>query len=264
MAERSDPAASDGGPPAVDYLQWSRTPLAGLLFLLPFLGLYELAILTGSDPSALRNPAESWLRGSLLRAGDRWPWLLPSLVAGSLLLWHAVVRYRQGPGERIDSRGTILAGMLGESTLLAAALVFAGQATHAVVTDGTMMSLATTPTGPGAWAAACLGAGIYEEVLFRLWAVPLSYLLLRLFVVPPRIAVAAAIVSTSLLFAAAHYPAAAFSEPPDGMTAEFAFRVAAGLAFASLFWLRGFGVAVGTHVLYDAIIVVVTAVQQPG
>ena len=260
----SDPASDDAAAIPIDqYFDWSRTPAAGLLFAVPWLVLYELAILTGSDPSQLRHPAESWLRGSLLDAGGRWPWLLPVIVAGSLLVWHAAVRYRRGPARRVDSRGTMLAGMLGESAFLAAALVLAGQFLHAVVSDRVMMSLAESPRGPGAWAAACLGAGIYEEVLFRLWAIPLAIVTLRLFLVPAKIAIVVSVVGTSLLFAAAHYTAADFQSPSATMLAGFGFRSAAGLVFASLFWLRGFGVAVGTHVLYDAIIVLVTAIQHP-
>ena len=105
---------------SADYLRWSQTPAAGLLFLLPWLGLYELAILTGSDPLELRNPAESWLQVALRQAGGHYPWLLPVVVAGSLLIWHGVACYRQGPAVRVDSRGTLLAGMLSESAFLAA------------------------------------------------------------------------------------------------------------------------------------------------
>ena len=248
---------------SADYLRWSQTPAAGLLFLLPWLGLYELAILTGSDPLELRNPAEPWLQVALRQAGGHYPWLLPVVVAGSLLIWHGVVRYRQGPAVRVDSRGTLLAGMLSESAFLAALLVFAGQFVHAVASEGIVMSLAETPRGPGAWAAACLGAGIYEEVLFRLWAIPAVVFGLRLFLVPTRIAVITSLIGTSLLFAAAHYSAAEWQTAGALLYRGFAFRTVVGVCFAMLFWFRGFGVAVGTHVLYDAIIVMITAVQQP-
>ena len=263
--------AADDPPPieADAYLKWSRTPAAGLLFLLPWLGLYELAILTGSDPATLRHPAESWLRSGLLQVGGDWPWLLPVVVAGSLLVWHAGHRWLRGPAARGERRGTLLAGMLGESLLAASLLVLAGQMSHAVATRGVVMSLAQPPSGPGAWAATCLGAGIYEEVLFRLWAIPAMFVLLKALVVPRRIAACVAIVATSLLFASLHYTAADWATmQSSGVSSPVAigwmFRTLAGLVFATLFWLRGFGVAVGTHVLYDAIIVIVTAVQSGG
>ena len=261
--DATTPATDDTATTSGHYLRWSRTPAAGLLFLLPWLALYELAILTGSDPSTLRNPAESWLRRSLLDAGGQWPWLLPTLVAGSLLIWHGVVRYRFGAAERVDSRGSLLAGMLGESAFFAAVLVFAGQLSHAALAEGTLLSLSTSPDGPGAWAAACLGAGIYEEVLFRLWAVPAVYFGLRLFVVPPPAAIIASLASTSILFATMHYTRSELMDCDAVLLIGFAFRCVAGLVFATLFWLRGFGIAVGTHVLYDAMIVTVTAIQHP-
>ena len=247
------------------YLRLSATPLAGLWFLLPWLGLYELAILTGTDPAELRHPAESWLQGGVRELGSDRPWLLPVVVAVSLLAWHAYDRWRSGPTVRQDRRGTVLAGMLGESAFLAGLLVFAGQLIHALATDaGEMqtMSMARTPSGPGAWAAACLGAGIYEEILFRLWAIPLLVLTLRAFLVPRAIAIGVSLAATSLLFAALHYTADDWSDPDRPMLVGFGLRAGAGLAFAGLFWLRGFGIAVGTHVMYDAIIVVIGEVQS--
>ena len=63
--------------------------------------------------------------------------------------------------------------------------------------------------------------------------------------------VAVAVVLTSLVFSAAHYVG------PHGETFEafsFAFRFLAGAFFAMLFVYRGFGVAAGTHALYDVFV----------
>jgi membrane protease YdiL (CAAX protease family) len=57
-----------------------------------------------------------------------------------------------------------------------------------------------------------------------------------------------AVVLTSLLFSAAHYLG------PQGDRLElfsFVFRFVAGGFFALLFVYRGFGIAAGTHALYD-------------
>ena len=262
-------AAGHGTVETAAYLRWSRTPAAGLLFLLPWLTLYELAILTGSDPTELRHPAESWLRSGLLHLGGAMPWLLPVVVATSLLLWHGWDRWRRGPAVRTDRRGTLLAGMLGESALAASLLVLGGQLLHAAATRGVVMSLAESPNGPEAWAATCLGAGIYEEVLFRLWAIPLVLAVLRSLLVPRTIAIALSLAGTAVLFAALHYTAADWQTLKAAgawspMALGLLFRIAAGGVFAMLFWVRGFGIAVGTHVLYDAIVVLVAAMQDAG
>ncbi len=96
-----------------------------------------------------------------------------------------------------------------------------------------------------------VGAGIYEELVFRLIVITLLTMLLgdvaRLRQV---VAVALAVILSSLLFAAHHYE-------PIGADAwsssSFAFRAAAGAYLAAVFVLRGFGLAVGCHVIYDVL-----------
>src|SRR5262249_5598832 len=96
-----------------------------------------------------------------------------------------------------------------------------------------------------------VGAGIYEEVLFRL-LLPggLSAGLLRA-QVPRRPALGLAALASALLFAAAHH-VGPHGEPVDGF--NFVFRVLAGLYFTLLFQFRGCGVAVGAHACYDVLV----------
>ncbi len=63
--------------------------------------------------------------------------------------------------------------------------------------------------------------------------------------------VGVAVLLTSVVFSAAHYLG------PHGETFNsfsFAFRFLAGAFFAVLFVYRGFGVAAGTHALYDVFV----------
>ena len=94
-----------------------------------------------------------------------------------------------------------------------------------------------------------VGAGIYEELVFRLIVISLLLLLfndiLRLKEAP---GVALAVIISSLLFAAHHYaPVGADSWD----TTKFAFQAAAGAYLAAVFVMRGFGLAVGCHAFYD-------------
>ena len=59
---------------------------------------------------------------------------------------------------------------------------------------------------------------------------------------------ASAVILTSLLFSAAHY-VGPHGEPFDAFS--FSFRCIAGAFFAVLFVWRGFGIAAGTHAMYD-------------
>ena len=63
-----------------------------------------------------------------------------------------------------------------------------------------------------------------------------------------------AVVVTSVLFSAAHY-AGVHGETFDWFS--FCFRFLAGAFFAVLFVFRGFGIAAGTHALYDIFVGVV-------
>jgi hypothetical protein len=93
-----------------------------------------------------------------------------------------------------------------------------------------------------------LGAGVYEEALFRLILVPVLFGLLRLLQTPQVLASTLAVTGSALLFALAHHAGS-----PDEAFSWFAFvfRWMAGVFFAWIFVLRGFGIAVGTHTAYD-------------
>jgi membrane protease YdiL (CAAX protease family) len=96
-----------------------------------------------------------------------------------------------------------------------------------------------------------LGAGIYEELLFRLILITAAVWLIGLWLPDKRKIAVLAVIASSLLFAAAHYVGAAGDE--FGWF-SFSFRFFAGVFFALLFLYRGFGITAGSHALYDIIV----------
>jgi membrane protease YdiL (CAAX protease family) len=104
-----------------------------------------------------------------------------------------------------------------------------------------------------------LGAGIYEEALFRLLLLSLLGFLFRLGDLPPRGADVLAILVSALIFAAAHHIGPA-GEPFGGYV--FLFRSIAGIYFALLYQYRGFGIAVGAHAGYDVLVGVLLQTSQ--
>ena len=92
------------------------------------------------------------------------------------------------------------------------------------------------------------GAGIYEELLFRLILVPIAMAVVGLAIAPRRPKIIVVLVVTSALFSLAHYVG---PHGEDFAVYTFVFRFIAGGIFALLFIFRGFGIAVGTHALYD-------------
>jgi hypothetical protein len=108
-----------------------------------------------------------------------------------------------------------------------------------------------------------IGAGIYEELVFRL---VLICILMLLFQDALKLSHANAIVLSVLISAAlfsAHHHIDFFtgrlnSVDPFNLT-KFVFRTIAGIYFAALFAVRGFGITAGTHAFYNIIAVSITA-----
>ena len=96
-----------------------------------------------------------------------------------------------------------------------------------------------------------VGAGVYEETLFRLMLVPIFFATLRLLQMPQVLASSWAVTASALLFALAHH---AGSPGRAVHLVRFIFRWMAGVFFAWVFVLRGFGIAVGTHTAYDILV----------
>ncbi len=241
--------------PESDYWSDARTPLSSLLFLIPWIVSYEFGVLVmGQDqPDVLRNGADFWMRSLLSRVGVG-QILLPVFVVVMLLTWHSVQRH---PWRiRMETQ----AGMLAESLLLAIVLVAIGQCHDLlfrnITTEPASATNLLTVAGPVTRAVSFIGAGVYEEVMFRLLLVPAAFLGFRMFDFPVRWAAAMAAISTSFLFALAHH----VGPSADAFNLfAFSFRASAGLFFAAVFLLRGFGITVGCHAGYDLLVGILLA-----
>jgi hypothetical protein len=100
-----------------------------------------------------------------------------------------------------------------------------------------------------------LGAGVYEETVFRLGLLAGSIAAFEKLLGMSRwAALVGGFLLSSALFSLVHYL------PPMGdafTLSSFTFRMLAGIAFGLLFKLRGFAVAVYTHAFYDIFVLVV-------
>jgi membrane protease YdiL (CAAX protease family) len=100
-----------------------------------------------------------------------------------------------------------------------------------------------------------LGAGVYEETVFRLGLMSgLVLTLEKLLKVVRWVALPVAFLLSAAVFSAMHHL------PPYGeplALSPFVFRLLAGIFFGLLFWRRGFAVAVYTHAFYDIFVLVV-------
>jgi len=237
-----------GGPPTETarktlqetYWTLSRAPLESLVFSLPLVMAYEGGVLLLGRGTP-RNGAEVWLRQLLDGLGFGSYFLLPLLTTLGLLAWHHVEHDRW----RFQPR--VLVGMAIESIVLAVVLLGLARMQER------LWPLSATDPGRGVFArlVGYCGAGLYEEVLFRLLLLPVVVQGLRWLGLASGMAILAGILSTSLLFSAAHYVG------PLGDAFDFysfTFRTLAGCFFAMLFAIRGFGITAGTHAAYDMLV----------
>lgn len=253
--------------PKHEYWRETRRPFCNLVFLLPILLIYEFSAgLICSPGESIRNGADAWLRLWLGQTGLATVFLPPILLLGTLLAWHMLTR--QPWKMTWDTYG----GMAAESLLYAFLLIMIGQ-----ITDYGFRQTAVTRLqvdglsidhGSLVRFITFMGAGIYEEFLFRLCLLSLTYAALRGLLIPKRWAVAGTIVTSSLIFSLAHYlspssggqalallaGAVARVQASRELWFGFVFRTLAGMFFAGLYFLRGFGITVGAHATYDVVV----------
>ena len=96
-----------------------------------------------------------------------------------------------------------------------------------------------------------IGAGIYEELLFRMVAIALIHMVAKdLLKLSEEISTIAAVVLSSLGFALVHFTG---DHNPFTMT-KLLFYTVAGVYFAAIYLGRGFGIVVAVHALYDVLV----------
>jgi hypothetical protein len=230
------------------YWSATRRPLPCLIFILPLLAAYEIGVawLGGSAADSWRAGADAWMRRGLTSLGLTDRLFLPLALTTILLGWQAFnpKRWRFHPG--------ILLGMAAESLLLGVALIGMSKLVDLGFArlDGPGL-LQASPGHPAAPLIGFLGAGLYEEALFRLTLMPTFFYGLRLLQTPVLAANTLAVTGSALLFSLAHHA----GSPGEAFTwYAFIFRWLAGVFFAWVFAARGFGVAVGTHSAYDILV----------
>lgn len=243
------------------YWEVSRAPRYSLIFVLPLFLLYEaLAAALAGTPGipAVRNAADVVLKT---------PFLIFSGARGSLAFFATVIavcvflvaRDLTRSKDRLRPRTFLL--MLGESAVLAVLLgLVVGTLTQRLL--GALTALAAQSGGATTLESMglstrlmlALGAGLYEELLFRVLLVGGMAAGLRWLFAGKSLAtgIAAAVVG-ALIFSAFHY-VGAYGDRWE--LSSFTYRAIAGLAFSGLYLTRGFGITAWTHALYDVYVMV--------
>jgi hypothetical protein len=232
------------------YWRDSRAPRYSLLFALPLFVIYQILVAVEAPGPAqgLRSGADVILQGLFSEVAGRHGPLLFMVCLVGLGVW-LIVRdlHRQH-----DLRAGVLVLMLAEATLLALTfgVVVSALTAQLVRPTAVLVQGSIAAMGTGTRLMLSLGAGLYEELLFRVVLVgSIAWAGRRVLGWGPVLAGVWAALVGALVVSACHYIG------PYGDVLQvysFVFRAIAGLAFSALFLLRGFGITAWTHALYDA------------
>ena len=280
------------------YLERTSRPVYAIVFLLPFIVFYEVGtILINTDilnRSQIRVIAFVWLRELLesIGFGGKFAWVAPPLVVVAILLGLQVTSRKQWRFDLRDVTPMAVECIALAVPLIVLSLFLSSPATpqsHAQPVSSSLVSVQTLPlSGPpkasGALPASAvlgnavgspvrslltnivtgIGAGIYEELVFRLILICLLLVLFQdVLRLSNKSSVILSVLISAALFSAHHHIVfidGQFGRITDFNWTKFGFRTMAGIYFAILFAIRGFGITAGTHAFYDIIATIVNAV----
>ncbi|MGD0078886.1 MAG: CPBP family glutamic-type intramembrane protease [Sedimentisphaerales bacterium] len=257
------------------YLERTSRPVYAIVFLLPFIIFYELGtIFINTDvlsQTEIRVVAFVWLQELLryLGFGGKFLWAMPALVVIVILLAYQLVS-----GKRWWVSFTDIIPMTLECILLAIPLIVlslflhsssvASNSSSQYVSAASRLAAVTQPA-PSLLAdiVTGIGAGIYEELLFRLILICVLLLLFQdCFGLGKNNSIVLAVLVSAALFGAHHHLDFLTGRPNQADFFDwpkFIFRTMAGVYFAALFAIRGFGITAGTHAFYDIIATLINA-----
>ncbi len=241
-------------PRAESYLRLSTRPLHILVFLAPLIALYEIGsilYLTDAQSGVVETIRAHRLMSGFFDAFGIGGFFLPGvLIVVVLLLWHALVRDKW----RIDL--PVIPVMLLESAAWTIPLLVLGQIVVRATGLPSQEVAAAAADGASTFADLSLparltiavGAGLYEELLFRLVGIALIHLIaVDVMGLKSHVGGLIAVGVSALAFAIYHDPAGQASADLAAMV----FYFLAGLFFGGLYVWRGFGIVVAVHAIYD-------------
>ncbi|MBN1392097.1 MAG: CPBP family intramembrane metalloprotease [Sedimentisphaerales bacterium] len=276
------------------YFERTSRPIYAIIFLLPFIVFYELGTLF-INTDVLRHywrgrvVAFSWLQDFLayLGFGSKFGWIATPLAVVVILAALQIVsrkewRFWFGDVLPMAVECILLAiPLIVLSMLLSNASPHQGGVDRAVRTQTDVVLSCSSVTnselpkeaesggknekwlGILANVVTGIGAGIYEEFVFRLVLIVVLMVLFQdVLRVGHKSSIILSIFISAALFGAYHHIVfleGQFVQSSPFNLAEFSFRTIAGIYFAVLFAIRGFGITAGVHAFYDIIAVLMNA-----
>jgi len=228
------------------YARLTHQPMNAMIFVVPLLVLFHVgSAFSRTTLFASRDLAR------ILGVFGATAWYLPPLLVVSVLgLQHLAQRGRW----QFEPR--VLIAMVAESILWAIPLFAVNYLCYRLLNSGGMLA---AHSGAFQRVLLAVGAGVYEEFLFRLVTIGLLIWALPSILGPKRkdLVVLVALVVSALAFSLYHFSWG--SDDPAGRFTWglFIFRATAGMCLGIVYAFRGLGIAVGAHTLWNLYTVLV-------
>lgn len=246
------------GPALAQYARASRSPLHILAFLIPLIVIYEVGLAMRHEELAQTGGVRAWVLLAQametlgVSASTVVGYSLPAaVVVVVLLLWHAFEKrpWRLKP--------LVVPLMFAEAVAwMVPLLLFAGVVTRisepVQATPEPLVPASLDTLSHLSWQARlviAIGAGLYEELLFRMALLALLHaVLVDLLKLKPTLVVAISLPVSAAAFMLYHGVGV--------VTWPALLYFAGGLYLGAIYLLRGFGLAVGAHACYNTTVLV--------
>jgi membrane protease YdiL (CAAX protease family) len=227
-----------------DYFQKSESPFYSFIITLPMFLLYELGLflMRGTEFSYIKNGADVLIEEVISTLGFDIFYISSSLF---LLVFFIIAYYQKKNYQSFTIHKSYLAIMLFESFIYASLLlIFLGNMglyLMDISVENIQFNLILS-----------LGAGIYEELIFRVFFLFIFYRLTQ-FIFKSMSHFSTqffALFISSILFSLFH-----FMGPESFSQDAFTIRFIAGILLGLLYINRGFGITAITHSFYDIFVI---------
>ena len=224
-----------------DYFRKSSSPLYSFIITLPIFLIYELGIfwMRNIEFNYIQNGADVLIEQIILKLGFDVIYVSSIIFLFILLI---IIYYQKRHFNSLSISRPYLGVMFLESMVYASILFF-------LMGNLYLMDVSTNDIYCNMILS--LGAGIYEELIFRVLSIYISYQSIKfLFRLGKFSANFYAVILSAILFSLFHFIGAeSFNQE------AFAVRFIAGIFLASLYVQRGFGITAITHSFYDIFVI---------
>jgi len=232
------------------YFSATRSATWGFLMALPLLIFYEFGIVWANSgrQDFIRISSESILKNIIYSVG-----LTHELILFGLVIVIGIITVIWEKKKKITFRVNYPAMIIIESAIYAVVLAYLVSGLTQLIMSPLIASQSVETPSLFLKLILSLGAGIYEELLFRVLIVGgLFYVMWKAFPQRRILMYFIAAVIGALSFSFVHH-LGSYGDP--WALDVFLFRAIFGLVFNIVFLLRGFAVVAWTHALYDVMVV---------